>query len=251
MSDMRIQSAGIHAPQQTPVKEQRTSPAPSESPKKEDAFLPSTEPENSVSNLHEMIKEAREKAEARRDSLQLKSNVRYGDAPMEAYARLARARNTAEVNAASGYARRRIAQFKTAMRQDSENADRIRAAINQLQKAINRAGKKKKDLQREKLVEVRRKKSEQENQRREALRLRQELRHRKTMRVIREAGYIREAEVDNRLQAHLSETRMELRAQAQALSASISPSPDMAATQYSAQAAPVVEGPSAEINLQV
>ena len=81
------------------------------------------------------------------------ARTRYGDAPLEAYARLARAKDKAAVNAASGYARRRLAQFRTALHTDSDNAARIKAAINQLQKAINRGEKKKRELDREKLAE--------------------------------------------------------------------------------------------------
>lgn len=188
--------------------------------------------------LQEMLREAREKAQERRDALRLKTPVRYGDAPIEAYARLSRARTPAEVSAASGYARRRIMQLKAAKRQDGENAEQIQAAINQLQKAVSRAGKKKNDLERERLDNSRRLKLERENQRRQAQRIKLELARRKAMRIIREGGYIREAEVDSRVQSHLAETRMELRAQAQALAEAVKPSLDAAAQQYTAQAAP-------------
>ena len=198
-----------------------------------------------------MLREAREKAEERRDSLKLKSQTRYGDAPMEAYARLSRARTQAEVNAAAGYARRRLVQFQSALRWDSGNAGPIKAAINQLQKAVSRAGKKKRDLEHERCIKLRQAKMEQENQRQKALRLRQELRRRQSMRAVRECGYFREAEIDNRLQSQLAETRMELRAQAQALSAAFQPQVDAALQQYAAQAAPAASAaPAAAISVQ-
>lgn len=119
-----------------------------------------------IESLTEMIKDAQEKAEAHRNALKMpKNNVRYGDAPLEAYARLARARSAAEVNSASGYARRRIAQFKSSLRVDSENAAKITAAISQLQKAVNRGEKKKRELNREKLEERRKARSEEAEQR--------------------------------------------------------------------------------------
>ena len=69
------------------------------------------------------------------------------------------ARSTAQVNSATGYARRRLAQFKTALHTDSENSARIKAAISQLQKAVNRGERKKKELNQERLTELRRAKA--------------------------------------------------------------------------------------------
>ena len=194
MGDMRIQSAAAAIPSQNLTREQPSAPAASE---EQAPSLQPPAPQTEDKTIWEMMKEAQAKAEERKKSLQLPKSTRYGDAPMMAYARLARARTPADVNAAAGYARRCIGQFKAALRQDSENADRIKAAINQLQKAVSRAGKKKRDLEQEKLADLRR---------------------RKSMRLIRERGYLKEAEIDNRLQSQLAETRMELRAQAQALS---------------------------------
>lgn len=222
----------------------------------EQEYSPSVSPvsvkETERTTLHEMLQEAREKAQQRRDSLKLKTPKRYGDAPMEAYARLSRARTLADVSSAAGYARRRIIQLRAAKRQDGENAEQIQAAINQLQKAVGRAGKKRRDLEREKLADARRVKLERENKNRQAQRLKQELARKRTMRMIRESGYIREAEIDNRLQSQLAETRMELRAQAQALSGALEPSVDAAVQQYAAQTAPAPAAPSGgEISVQV
>ena len=206
--------------------------------------------EEEIKSLHEMLKEAREKAEAQRERLKLpKNNAQYSAASMEAYARLARARTQSDVSAAAGYARRQIMRFKAAKAQDSENADRIQAAINQLQKAVARAGKKKRDLTKEDLLKARRIRKARENQRQAAQRIDLELRRRKSMRVIRESGYIREAEIDSRLQAQLAQTRMELRAQAQELSAATAASLDSAAQQYAAQSAPA-SAPSVSVDLQ-
>lgn len=189
-------------------------------------------------DLYEMMRDAREQAEAVREKFQSlkKGSARYGDAPIEAYARLARARRPAEVNAAAGYARRQIARLKAAKRTDPDNAKRIQAAINQLQKAVNRAGKKKQELNREKTAEARQKKLAQEKRTREAQRQRQELRRKQAARMLRESGYIREAEIDNRMQAHISSVQMELRKQAQDLAASLQPPVEAAAQQYAAAA---------------
>ena len=170
---------------------------------------------------------------------------------MEAYARLARAKRPSEATAAAGYARRQIARLKAAKRTDPDNAKRIQAAINQLQKAVTRAGKKIRELDRERLDKARQEKLAREKKSREAQRQRLELRRKQAARIIRESGYIREAEIDNRMQAQLSATRMELQKQAQDLAASLQPSPEAVARQYAAGSAPVPEVPAGgEINLQ-
>lgn len=79
---------------------------------------------------------------------------------------------------------------------------------------------------------------------REAKRLRHQLRNRQTMRMIRESGYLREAEVDNRLQDQLQASRMEMRQQVEALSDRTQSAVDAAVQQYaaaSAQPAPAPE----------
>ena len=177
------------------------------------------EQEESQTTLVEMMKEAREKAEKRKEQLKLpKNSQRYGDAAMLAYSKLARARSLGEVDAASGYARRQIAQLRAAKRSDSDNAQRIQAAINQLQKAVNRAGRKKREISQEKLAAKRQARLEKEKRTREAKRLRHQLRNRQAMRIIRESGYLREAEVDNRLQDQLQASRMEMHRQMEELS---------------------------------
>ena len=198
----------------------------------------SREQEDASLTICEMMKEAREKADAARDKLNsIKPKPRYGDAPMEAYARLARARRPAEVNAAAGYARRQIARLKAAKQTDPDNAKRIQAAINQLQKAVQRAGKKNRELNREKLDQDRQEKLAQEKKTREARRQKQELLRKQAMRRIRESGYLREAEVDNRMQAHIAAVDMELREQAQKLASSFQPSMELVAKQYAADSA--------------
>lgn len=202
--------------------------APEASREKEDASL----------TICEMMKEAREKADAARDKLNsIKPKPRYGDAPMEAYARLARAKRSSEVNAAAGFARRQIARLQSAKRTDPDNAKRIQAAINQLQKAVQRAGKKNRDLERECVAQARQKKLQQEKRSREARRQKQELLRKQAMRRIRESGYLREAEVDNRMQAHIAAVDMELREQAQKLASSFQPPMELVAKQYAADSA--------------
>ena len=202
--------------------------APEASREKEDASL----------TICEMMKEAREKADAARDKLNsIKPKPRYGDAPMEAYARLARAKRSSEVNAAAGFARRQIVRLQSAKRTDPDNAKRIQAAINQLQKAVQRAGKKNRELNREKIAQDRQKKLMQEKRTREARRQKQELLRKQAMRRLRESGYLREAEVDNRMQNHIAAVDMELREQAQKLASSIQPSMEAVAQQYAADSA--------------
>lgn len=199
-------------------------------------------------SLSEMMKDAREQAEQREKMFQIpKDSRRYGDAPVMAYAKLARARSVGEVDAASGYARRQMAQLRAAKRSDPKNADRIQAAINQLQKAVNRAGRKKRELSQEKLSEVRRAKLEKEKRAREAKRLRQQLKERQARRMIRESGYLREAVVDDKVQSQLSAAKLALRDQMQELSDRFQPSVEDAVQQYAASAAEPAPAPEISV----
>lgn len=177
-------------------------------------------PQEDTLTLMERMIEAQKKAKEQRDKFRIPKNTRYGDRAIEAYARLSRARRQSDVSAAASYARRQIAQLKIAKRQDDENAPRIQAAINQLQKAVVRAGKKKRDLNREELTEARRRRAAEKDQTAEAYRLRQELRRRQKLRMIREHGYIREAEIDERHQQQMAATRAEFRSQLENLAGS-------------------------------
>ena len=199
-------------------------------------------------SLSEMMKDAREQAEQREKMFQIpKDSRRYGDAPVMAYAKMARARSVGEVDAASGYARRQMAQLRAAKRSDPKNADRIQAAINQLQKAVNRAGRKKRELSQEKLSEVRRAKLEKEKRAREAKRLRQQLKERQARRMIRESGYLREAVVDDKVQSQLSAAKLALRDQMRELSDRFQPSVEDAVQQYAASAAEPAPAPEISV----
>lgn len=173
--------------------------------------------QDNATTLIERMIEAQKKAKEQKDKFKIPKNTRYGDYAIEAYARLARARRQSDVSAAAGYARRQIAQLRVAKRQDSENSQRIQAAINQLQKAVVRAGKKRRDLDREQLTEIRRKRMAQKDQLKEAQRLGQELRRRQALRRLRERGYIKEAVIENHHQEQMAATRAEYRAQLESL----------------------------------
>lgn len=172
-------------------------------------------------SLSELLRDAREKADAHQKELDKLKKVtpRYGDAPLEAYARISRARTPAQAGSAAGYARRRAMQLKAALRTDPEHADQIRAAAGQLEKAAARANRKKLELNREQLSRARMKRMVKENRRREEQRIRQELRKSQAMRAIRESGYFKEAEIANRQAEQLTATKMELKAQAEQLGA--------------------------------
>ncbi len=200
--------------------------------------------------LAEMIKEAQERTDAHREALKRmpKGNAHYVDAPLEAYARLARAKTASQVDAASGFARRRIAQLRGSLHLDSENTARIKSAINQLQKAVNRGAKKKRDLNREQMIKLRKARSKEAERRRDL-----ELVRRRTQRMIRESGYLREADIAGRLAAQLTETQMELRSQAQSLAAANATSLETAVQQYAAEAAIAgaeTAAPAAAISVQ-
>ena len=187
-----------------------------------------------TASLTEMIRDAKEKADTQREKFKLaKAAPRYGDAPLEAYARLNRAKTQGQVSSAAGYARRRIAQLESAQRSDPDHADQIKAAVTQLKKAVSRAGKKKLELNREQLARARQKRMARENRRREEQRIRHELRKSQAMRAIRESGYFRETEIANRQADQLTATKMELKAQAEQLGAAVHTSLDAALQGYS------------------
>lgn len=226
------------------------SPNASETASPRDSYTQSPRQEG----LEELMREAREKIDSHRKSLEKmkkQSNpVRYGDAPMTAYARLAGAKTKSQVNAAAGYARRRIAQFRAALRQDGDNAPAIKSAIRQLEKAVSRAEKKKRELNREELLERRADRSRERREEERAQRLCQELRRRRTQRALREKGYLREAEIADRLAGQLTETRMELREQAASLGVGVSA--EAAAGQYQAAAetaTAVPDTPAADVTV--
>ena len=185
--------------------------------------------EESRASLTEMIQDAKEKADAQREKFKLaKTSPRYGDAPLEAYARLNRARTVSQVSAAAGYARRRLIQLQSAQRTDPDHADQIKAAVSQLKKAVGRANKKKQAITREQLALARQKRMARENKRREAQRIKQQLRRAQSMRAIQESGYLREADIANRQADQLTATKMELKAQAEQLGAAAQKSLDAA-----------------------
>ena len=199
-------------------------------------------------DLAEMMKDAREQIEQRKEQFKLpKNSRRYGDAAIMACSRLARARSPGEVDAASGYARRQIAQLRAAKRSDSDNAGRIQAAINQLQKAVNRAGRKKREISQEKLTAKRHARLEKEKRTREAKRLRHQLKCRQTQRMIRESGYLREAEVDNRFQDQIAASKLEMRNQMQELIDQTKVPVETAVQQYAAASAEPAPAPEISV----
>ena len=200
-----------------------------------------------ASSVPDMIRDAKEKADAHAEQLKKLTKVtpRYGDAPLEAYARISRARTPAQAGSAAGYARRRLVQLESAARSDPDHADQIRAAINQTKKAVSRANRKKLELNREQLSRARMKRMAREKKRREEQRIRQELRRSQSMRAIREAGYFKETDIANRFAGQLAATKMELRQQAEQLGVTTQKSIDAALQGYSSaiQTAEIVDAP--------
>lgn len=244
MSGMSVSGVGASAYYPKPAASGQAAAVQEEQKPLADALR---EEQESQPTLADMMKEAQEKAAEREKMFQLpKSSRRYGDAAILAYSKLARARTAGDVDAASGYARRQIAQLSAAKR--SDNADRIQAAINQLQKAVNRAGKKKRELNQEKLTAKRQAKLEKEKRTREAKRLRHQLKSKQTMRIIRESGYLREAAVDNRMQDHIAASKQEMRVQMEQLTAQTQTAVDAAVQQYAAASAE--PAPAPEISIQ-
>ena len=230
--------SAISFEEQASPQEDSYSPLLAQSMKKQEA--------SQTSSIGEMIRDAKEKADAQREKFRLaKATPRYGDAPLEAYARISRARTPAQAGSAGGYARRRLAQLEAAQRSDPEHADQIKAAAGQLKKAVSRANRKKLELNREQLSRARQKRMIQEKKRREAQRISQELRKNQAMRAVRESGYFRETEIANRQADQLTATRMELRQQAQQLGIAAQRSLDAAMQGYSSavQTGAIVDTP--------
>lgn len=205
------------------------------------------ENKDQAASIPDMIRDAKEKATAHAQQFDKLTKVtpRYGDAPLEAYARISRARTPSQAGSAAGYARRRLVQLESAVRSDPEHADQIKAAISQTKKAIGRANRKKLELSREQLSHARMKRLARENKRREEQRIRHELRKNQSMRAIRESGYFREVEIANRQADQLTATKMELRQQAEQLGVSTYASLDAAMQGYSSavHTAEVVDAP--------
>ena len=242
MSGMSVSSVGTGAYSQR----QEVLAAPSQ--EEQDLAGAIRAEQESQPDLTEMMKDAREQAAEREKMFQIpKNSRRYGDAAMIAYSKLARARSLGEVDAASGYARRQIAQLRAAKGSDCDNADRIQAVINQLQKAVNRAGRKKREISQEKLAAKRQARLEKEKRTREARRLRHQLRSKQAMRMIRESGYLREADVDNRMQDHIAATKQELRDQMDQLTESTQTAVDAAVQQYAAALAEPAPAPEISV----
>ena len=208
-----------------------------------------------ASSVPEMIRDAKEKMDTHREQLNKLAKVtpRYADAPMEAYARISRARTPSQAGSAAGYARRRLLWLRSAARTDPDHADQIKAAANQLEKAVGRAHRKKMELTREQLALARQKRLARENRRREEQRIRQELRRSQSMRSIRESGYFKEAEIANRFASQLAATKMELRQQAEQLGISVLKSVDAAMQGYSSavETAAAADAPHCEPQVDV
>lgn len=171
-----------------------------------------------ATTLLEAMKRAQKQAEEaaeQRKKWQVKSSASYGNIPMEAYARLNRARTQSEVSAAAGYARRRLAQLRVALRQDGDHQAAIRSAMRQLEKATLRASRKKRDLSREELLQLRRRRTAEQERLRESDRLRLEYQRRRSLRAVREGGYLREAVIERGMQAYREAKEMETAARLQ------------------------------------
>lgn len=200
--------------------------------------------------LFEMLDKAREKAKKQREKFKLPKTRRYGDLSVMAYARLSRARTQGQVSSAAGYARRGIAQLEAAKRQDKDNARRIQAVINQLKKVVFRASKKKTELQRERLDEIRRDHYEADKQRRKAQRINYQLQKNRVQRKIRESGYISEAVVDNHQQDAIAKAQADAKEQMQTLIESAPPATGAAIQQYLSQIPAETCAPAPDISVQ-
>ncbi len=203
-------------------------------------------------SIHEAILEAKKKAESQADKFErAKPKPRYADASFEAYLRIGRARTPMQAGSAAGFARGKIAQLQMAKGRDKDNARQIQAVIGQLRKAVLRASKKKTELTQDQLTEIRREKLEKQKEFRKGKRLRYQLTSRRSLRAIRESGYFRELDIENRQQAFMTSTEMKLREQAQSLyESAASLSVESAIGRYTAQSEAVIPEANANISIQ-
>lgn len=211
-------------------------PAAARTDGKYDRFVSSKE--EAPKSILEAMREAREQAEETAKKYKIKTPVRYGDMPLEAYGRLNRARSKADAAAAAGYARRCLARLRGALHRDEDQAGAIRCAMRQLEKVAVRASRKKRDIDREHLMELRRRRAAEEQRRRESVRLHAELQRRRAVRSIRESGYLQEAVIEQGFQAYRDATAAQLQAQL--------PSSSAAAAAPSAPDAAAPAAPAAE-----
>lgn len=189
--------------------------------------------ETAPKSIAEAMQEAREQAAEAAEKYKVRIPVRYGDFPMEAYARLGRARTKADASAAAGYARRTLCRLRAALRQDPEAAGSIRCAMRQLEKVALRANRKKMDMDREHLLQLRARRAAEEARRRESARLHTELQRRRTVRIIRESGYFHETAVAMGFQAYQDAVNAQCQAD---ISAAASATAAGAGVEFSAQA---------------
>lgn len=194
--------------------------------------------DSEVQNILDQMEEARKKAQEMREKLKLpKNGTRYGLAAVEAYARLARARSQSQVSSAAGYARRQLGQMQTALRQDPENAGRIRAAIRQLQSAVTHASRKKRELEQERIDSARRARAKKERRPGKAKRIENEMRRKQEVRRVRDSGYVQNAVINAAQQEHIEQQRAAQREQLERI-AGLGSSASSAVEAYTAQAAP-------------
>lgn len=190
----------------------------------EETELPGQTEDEEIKSLIEMMEESSRRAKEMREKLKLPKNARrYGEAAIEAYARLRRANTDAAVSAAAGYARRQAAQLQSALRSDSENAPRIRAAIRNLQAAAGHAARKKRELAEERSADRRAKRAAEEQQKGKAARIRAEQNRRKAARFMRETGNIRGAVLSHVQQEYLAHERAEAAGRAEAVLGAAAP----------------------------
>ena len=71
------------------------------------------------------------------------------------------------------------------------------------------------------------------------------------MRIIRESGYLREAEIDNRFQNQIAASKLEMRSQMQTLMDQTQTSVEAAIQQYSVASIGTQPAPAVEVNIQV
>lgn len=142
---------------------------------------------DSIKNLEKQGDELKNKF----NSIKKTSNIKI---PIDVYSRLAGAKSKSEVMSVVSMARANIAKLKKSLKDSNDNEKtKIRAVINQLEKAITRSYRKIKDLASEDSLAQGRSSAEIKDKKRLAAHKNEELNRRRVIRRIREKAQIDEA----------------------------------------------------------
>ena len=142
----------------------------------------------------EAMKNMQQDIDDMKNKLKIMKSKSVFNAPVEVYSKLAQARTVTEVKGVISNTRYRISKLKSMLRSCEENEiKKIKAAINQMEKAITRSYRKIRDLSQEDNIRLEKNKAENTNENKKAEKKNRELEKRRAIRRIRESAQMDEA----------------------------------------------------------